>query len=92
MPIRLGFGNSLVGKRDSCPAPAATIRPVASVRVRTVAGVVGKILLGAVAAVVLGGAVLVILAYYADMKFDVREVVIAVVVAGLAVFLWTRWR
>jgi len=65
---------------------------VASARVRSIAGIAGRILLGLIVAVVIGGAVLVLLAYYADMKFDVEEVFVAIAVAGIAVFLWTRWR
>lgn len=59
---------------------------------RSVAAIAGRILLGVLAAVLLGGAVLVILAYYGGVSFDVEAVVIAVVAAGLLVFLWTRWR
>jgi uncharacterized membrane protein YeaQ/YmgE (transglycosylase-associated protein family) len=65
---------------------------VVSPRVRSVAGIVGRILLGFVVAVLLAAAVLVLLAYYADLKFDVKEVVLAIVGAGVVVFLWTRWR
>ncbi|MFA5886124.1 MAG: hypothetical protein WDA60_19905 [Acidimicrobiia bacterium] len=63
-----------------------------SPRVRSVAGIAGRILLGFVVAVLLAGAVLVLLAYYGDLKFDVQEVIIAIVVAGIVVYLWTRWR
>ena len=63
-----------------------------SPRVRSVAGIVGRIVLGVVVAVLLAAAVLVLLAYYGDLKFDVKEVVLAVVAAGVAVFLLTRWR
>lgn len=59
---------------------------------RSIATTAGRILLGVLAAVLLGGAVLVILAYYGDVSFDVEAVVIAVVAAGILVFLWTRWR
>jgi hypothetical protein len=65
---------------------------VVSPRVRSVAGIAGRILLGFVVAVLLAGAVLVLLAYYGDLKFDVQEVIIAIVVAGIVVYLWTRWR
>ena len=61
-------------------------------RIRSVAAIAGRVLLGIVAAVLLGGAVLLLLAYYADVKFDIEAVVIAFLVAGLLVFLWTRWR
>lgn len=63
-----------------------------SSRVRSVAGIAGRVLLGFVVAVLLAAAALVLLAYYADLKFDVQEVIIAVVVAGIVVYLWTRWR
>ena len=56
------------------------------------AAIAGRVLLGIVAAVLLGGAVLLLLAYYADVKFDIEAVVIAFLVAGVLVFLWTRWR
>jgi hypothetical protein len=59
---------------------------------RTVAAIAGRVLLGVLAAVLLGGAVLVLLAFYADLSFDVEAVIVAIVVAGVAVFLWTRWR
>ena len=63
-----------------------------SPRVRSIGGIAWRILLGFVVAVVLAGAVLVILAYYADMKFDVEAVALAILGAGVLVFLWTRWR
>lgn len=63
-----------------------------SPRVRSIAGIAGRILLGFVVAVVIAAAVLVLLAYYADLEFDVKEVVLAVVGAGVVVYLWTRWR
>ena len=59
---------------------------------RSIAGIAGRILLGFVVAVVIAAAVLVLLAYYADLEFDVKEVVLAVVGAGVVVYLWTRWR
>lgn len=65
---------------------------VASTRARTIAGIAGRVLLGVVAAVLIAGAVLVILAYYADLTFDVEEVGIGIVAAGVLVYLWTRWR
>ena len=61
-------------------------------RIRTVAAIAARVLLGVVGAVLLGGAVLVLLAYYADVSFDIEAVVVAIVIAGLVVFLWTRWR
>ncbi len=61
-------------------------------RIRTVAAIAGRVLLGVLAAVLLGGAVLVLLAYYGDVSFDVEAVVIAILAAGVVVFLWTRWR
>ena len=63
-----------------------------SPRVRSIGGVAWRILLGFVVAVVLAGAVLVILAYYADMTFDVEAVALAIVGAGAIVFAWYRWR
>jgi hypothetical protein len=65
---------------------------VGSVRIRTVAAIAGRVLLGILAAVLLGAVVLLLLAYYADFSFDLEELVIAVLAAGLVVFLWTRWR
>jgi hypothetical protein len=59
---------------------------------RSVAGIIGRVLLGVLAAVLLAGAALVILAYYGDASFDVEGVAIALVAAGILVFLWTRWR
>jgi uncharacterized membrane protein YeaQ/YmgE (transglycosylase-associated protein family) len=64
---------------------------VVSPRVKTIGGVAWRILLGFVVAVLIAGAVLVILAYYADLKFDVKEVILAIVGAGVLVFAWTRW-
>ena len=61
-------------------------------RIRTVAAIAGRVLLGVLAAVVLGGAVLLLLAYYGDVSFDIEAVVIAILLAGVVVFLWTRWR
>ena len=72
--------------------PQLPSRPVNGARIRTVAAIAGRVLLGLLAAVVLGGAVLVLLAYYGDVSFDIEAVVIAILVAGLVVFLWTRWR
>ena len=61
-------------------------------QIRTVAAIAGRVLLGILVAVLLGGAVLVLLAYYADVSFDIEAVVIAILAAGVVVFLWTRWR
>ena len=61
-------------------------------QIRTVAAIVGRVLLGVLVAVLLGGAVLVLLAFYTDVSFDVEAVVIAILAAGVVVFLWTRWR
>ena len=61
-------------------------------RIRTVAAMTGRILLGVLVAVLLGGAVLVLLAFYADVSFDIEAVAIAILAAGIVVFLWTRWR
>jgi hypothetical protein len=63
-----------------------------SPRVRSIGSVAWRILVGFVVAVLLAGAVLVILAYYADLKFDVEAVALAILGAGVVVFLWTRWR
>ena len=63
-----------------------------SARIRSVAAIAGRVLLGLLVAVLLGGAVLVLLAYYADLTFDIEAVLIAVLAAGAVVFLWTRWR
>lgn len=63
-----------------------------SPRVRSAAGIVGRVLLGLIVAVLVAGAVTAILAYYADMTFDVEGAVIAIVAAGILVYLWTRWR
>lgn len=65
---------------------------VAAVRARSILGTVGRILLGVVAAVAVAGAALVVLAYYGDVTFDIEAVVIAVVAAGILVYLWVRWR
>jgi hypothetical protein len=65
---------------------------VVSPRVRTIGGVAWRILLGFVVAVLIAGAVLVILAYYADLEFDVEAAALAILGAGVLVFLWTRWR
>ena len=81
--------------RPPGPSPARGRRydpAVVSPRVRSIAGIAGRILLGFVVAVVIAAAVLVLLAYYADLEFDVKEVVLAVVGAGVVVYLWTRWR
>jgi hypothetical protein len=51
----------------------------------------GRVLLAALVALVLAGGVLVILGY-TGLEFGLLEVVIALVVAGAAVFAWTRWR
>jgi len=61
-------------------------------QIRTVAAIAGRVLLGLLVAVLLGGAVLVLLAFYADVSFDIEAVVIAILAAGVVVFLWTRWR
>ena len=66
--------------------------PVVNARMRSGVGIAGRVLLGAVVAVLLAGAVLVILAYYGDLTFDIEQIVLAVAVAGVLVFLWTRWR
>jgi hypothetical protein len=60
--------------------------------VRSIAGITGRVLLGVVVALLLAAAILVILAFYADMSFDVEGVLVAVALAGVIVFLWTRWR
>jgi uncharacterized membrane protein YeaQ/YmgE (transglycosylase-associated protein family) len=65
---------------------------VGSVRIRTVAAIVGRALLGVVVAVLLASAILLLLAYYADFSFNLQALVIAVLAAGVVVFLWTRWR
>ena len=62
-----------------------------SPRVKTIGGVAWRILLGFVVAVLIAAAVLVLLAYYADLKFGVQEVILAIVGAGAVVFAWTRW-
>lgn len=59
---------------------------------RTVAGIAGRVVLGIIAAVVLAAAVLVLLAYYGDFHFDIEGIVVALLGAGVLVFLWTRWR
>ena len=56
------------------------------------AAIAGRVLLGLLVAVLLGGAVLVLLAYYGDFTFDIEAVLVAVLAAGVVVFLWTRWR
>jgi len=61
-------------------------------RIRTVAAIAGRVLLGILVAVLLGAAVLLLLAYYGDVKFDIEAVVVVILIAGLVVFLWTRWR
>ena len=71
------------------PVPS---RPVDSARIRSVAAIAGRVLLGFLVAVLLGVAALVLLAYYADLSFDIEAIVIAVLAAGVVVFLWTRWR
>jgi len=65
---------------------------VAMTRVRSIAGIIARVLLGVVAALLLGGAVLLVLAYYTSIEFDVKGLVVAFAAAGVAVFLWTRWR
>ena len=62
-----------------------------SARIRSVAAIAGRVLLGLLVAVLLGGAVLVLLAYYGDFTFDIEAVLLAVLAAGVVVFLWTRW-
>lgn len=59
---------------------------------RSIAATVGRVLLGVLVAVLLAGSALVILAYYGDASFDVEGVAIAIVAAGILVFLWARWR
>lgn len=59
---------------------------------RSVLATIGRVLLGIVVTVLLAGAFLAILAFYADLRFDVEEVVVALLVSGVIVFLWTRWR
>ena len=56
------------------------------------AAIAGRVLLGILVAVLLGAAVLLLLAYYGDVKFDIEAVVVVILIAGLVVFLWTRWR
>jgi len=80
------------GRTSSRVGALATLPAVSPTRTRSILGTVGRVLLGLLVAVLVAGAVLVILAYYADMKFDVEAVVLAIVVAGGLVFLWTRWR
>lgn len=65
---------------------------MASPRARAIAGIAGRLVVGLVVAVLLAGAALVILAYYGDVSFDVEGVAIAIVAAGILVYLWTRWR
>lgn len=78
------------------PRPAARRRRGGARRkertARSVLSAVGKVLLGLLVAVVLAGAFLSILAFYTDLTFGVGEAAIAIAVAGLLVFLWTRWR
>jgi hypothetical protein len=61
-------------------------------RVRGILGIGGRILAGVAASAVLGGAVLVAIAYYAGVSFDVEAVGLAMLGAGVVVYLWTRWR
>ena len=72
--------------------PEVPSRPVDSARIRSAAAIAGRVLLGLLVAVLLGGAVLVLLAYYGDFTFDIEAVLVAVLAAGVVVFLWTRWR
>jgi len=65
---------------------------VPDTRPRTISGVTGHALLGVLVALILGAAVLVVLAFYAGLEFGLVEVVVAVLVAGGIVALWTRWR
>ena len=65
---------------------------MASTRARSVVGIAGRVLLGLFVAVVLAGAVLVILAFYADLSFDVEAAGLAILGAAAVVYLWTRWR
>ena len=84
-----GKGSERGPGADDPPVPS---RPVDSARIRSVAAIAGRVLLGLLVAVLLGGAVLVLLAYYADLSFDIEAIFIAVLAAGVVVFLWTRWR
>ena len=59
---------------------------------RSVFAAIGRVLLALVVTVLLAGAFLAILAFYADLTFGVGRVVMALVVSGAIVFLWTRWR
>jgi len=81
------FGGRPLNGWPPLPSP-----PVNGASIRTVAAIAGRLLLGILAAVLLGGAVLLLLAYYADASFDIEAVAIAILVAGVVVFLWTRWR
>lgn len=60
-------------------------------RFRRILGVVGRALLAVVATLALAAAALVILGY-TGLEFGLVEVGIAVLVAGVIVFAWTRWR
>ena len=96
----MGESNNLPGW--TCPAtvsragvgefPATTIPTVVNTRVRTAAGIAGRVLLGVLAAMVLAGVILVLLAYYTDLTFDIEAIVVTIVLAGVVVFFWTRWR
>lgn len=59
---------------------------------RSVLATIGRVLLAVLVTVLLAGAFLAILAFYADLTFGVGRVVMALVVSGVIVFLWTRWR
>src|SRR5262245_16687959 len=77
------------GGRAGSGCPPLPSRPVNGARIRTVAAIAGRVLLGILVAVLLGGAVLLLLAYYADVSFDIEAVAVAILIAGLLVFLWT---
>ena len=80
------------GGEARCESPPVPSRAVSSVRIRSVAAVAGRVLLGMLAALLLGVVVLLLLAYYTDLSFDLEALVVAVLAAGIVVFLWTRWR
>lgn len=64
---------------------------MAESRFHRIRGVVGRVLLAVIVTFALAAAVLVVLGY-TGLEFGIAEVVVAVVVAGVAVFAWTRWR
>jgi hypothetical protein len=65
---------------------------VTSAWIRSIAGVAARIFVGLLGTLLVGGGALLLLAYYGNLTFDVEGVAIALVAAGLLVFLWTRWR